>query len=247
MKPNAPMTKRALIIEDDADIARLVQINLLDINCQTTIATDGLAGLRTAVESPFDVILLDLALPGLHGMEVCRRIREHRITTPILILSGKSAEIDKVRALDLGADDFITKPFGMPELLARTKAHLRRSAPEKEPGLAGGAAVTHLSLGNMVIDTELHRVTIDGRVTELTVKEFDLLVLLLRHPGRTFARAELLALVWGYSYVGYEHTVNSHINRLRMKIERDAAKPDYVLTVWGVGYKLNDKPLAGPN
>lgn len=241
------MTKRALIVEDDADIARLVQINLLDINCQATIAVDGLEGLQAAVENPFDVILLDLTLPGLHGMEVCRRIREHRITTPILILTGKTEEIDKVLALDLGADDFITKPFGMRELLARVKARLRRSAPEKEPGFAGGAALTRLSLGDMVIDTELHRVTVNGRVAELTVKEFDLLVLLLRHPGRTFARTELLELVWGYSYVGYEHTVNSHINRLRMKIEHDAANPNYVLTVWGVGYKLNDEPATRSN
>ena len=241
------MTKRALIVEDDADIARLVQINLLDIDCQATIVTDGLAGLRAAVEDSFDVILLDLTLPGLNGMEVCRRIREQRITTPILILTGRAEEIDKVLALDLGADDFVTKPFGVRELLARVKARVRRSAPEKEPGFAGGAALTRLSLGDMVIDTERHRVTVDGRVAELTVKEFDLLVLLLRHPGRTFARAELLELVWGYSYVGYEHTVNSHINRLRMKIERDAANPNYVLTVWGVGYKLNDEPLTLPS
>lgn len=238
------MTKRALIVEDDADIARLVQINLLDINCQATIATNGLDGLRAAVENPFDVILLALTLPGLNGLEVCRRIREQRITAPVLILAGKHEEIDKVLALDLGADDFITKPFGVRELLARIKARLRRSAPEKEPGFAQGQALTRLALGDMVIDTELHRVTVDGKVAELTVKEFDLLLLLLRHPGRTFARAELLELVWGYSYAGYGHTVNSHINRLRMKIERDAANPDYVLTVWGVGYKLNDEPLT---
>ena len=238
------MTKRALIVEDDADIARLVQLNLLDIDCEATIVASGLEGLQAAVENPFDVILLDLTLPGLNGMEVCRRIREQRITTPILILTGKSEEIDKVLALDLGADDYLTKPFSMRELLARVKARLRRSAPEKEPGFAGGAALTRLALGDMVLDTERHRVTVDGRVAELTVKEFDLLVLLLRHPGRTFARAELLELVWGYSYTGYEHTVNSHINRLRMKIERDAANPNYVLTVWGVGYKLNDEPLT---
>ena len=235
------MVKRALIIEDDLDIARLVQVNLLDIDCQADLADNGLDGLRQAIETPYDVIVLDIMLPGLNGIEVCRRIREHRITTPILMLTSKHEEIDKILALDLGADDYLTKPFSVRELIARIKARLRRSAPEKEPGFAGGATLTRFGLGDLVLDTERHRVTVAGRVVELTAREFELLTTFVRHPGRTFTRSELLELVWGYSYAGYEHTVNSHINRLRLKIEKDAAKPAYVLTVWGVGYKMSDE------
>ncbi len=241
------MATRALIVEDDADIAHLVQVNLRDINCQADIANNGLDGLRFATEAPYDVIILDIMLPGLSGIEVCRRIREQRITTPILMLTSRHEELDKVLALDLGADDYLTKPFSVRELLARVKARLRRSAPEKEPGFAGGATLTRYTLGALALDTERHLVTVAGRVVELTAREFELLTLFLRHPGRTFTRAELLELVWGTSFVGYEHTVNSHINRLRMKIERDAAHPEYVLTVWGVGYKLSDEPAAGPH
>ncbi|MBC8082212.1 MAG: response regulator transcription factor, partial [Hymenobacter sp.] len=191
------MVKRALIVEDDIDIAHLVQVNLLDINCEADITGNGLDGLRQAMDGPYDVIILDLMLPGLNGIEVCRRIREQRITTPILILTSKHEEIDKVLALDLGADDYLTKPFSVRELLARVKARLRRSAPEKEPGFAGGAALTRFALRDLVLDTERHRVTVADRVVDLTAREFELLALFLRHPGRTFTRSELLELVWG--------------------------------------------------
>ncbi|MBC8083905.1 MAG: response regulator transcription factor [Hymenobacter sp.] len=233
-------TKRALIIEDDADIANLVRVNLRDIDCESEIAVDGPEGLRQATEGQFDMIILDIMLPGLNGIEVCRRIRARQVSTPIIMLTSKAEEIDKVLALDLGADDYLTKPFSVRELLARVKARLRRSAPDKEPGFAGGV-MSRFTLADLTLDTKLHRVTVGGKVVDLTAKEFDLLALLLRHPGRTYSRTQLLDLVWGYSYSGYEHTVNSHINRLRMKIERDAANPEYVLTVWGVGYKLNDE------
>ena len=232
-------SKRALIVEDDADLAQLVQINLRDIDCQSDVAATGPEGLRRAMEEPFDVIILDIMLPGLSGIEVCRRLRAQRLTTPILMLTAKAEELDKVLALDLGADDYLTKPFSVPELLARVKARLRRSAPNKEPGFAGGAAVC-LTGGDLTLDLDRRTVSVAGRPIELTAKEFDLLALLLSHPGRVYTRTQLLDQVWGYSYAGYEHTVNSHINRLRMKIERDAANPAYVLTVWGVGYKLND-------
>ncbi|RSK49906.1 response regulator transcription factor [Hymenobacter rigui] len=229
---------RALIVEDDVDIATLVQVNLRDIDCQATITGNGLEGLRLGAEGQFDVIILDIMLPGLNGIEVCRRLREQRVSTPILMLTSRDEEIDKVLALDLGADDYLTKPFSVRELLARVKARLRRLAPDADP--AAGTA-TRFRLRDLALDTELHRVTVGGRVVELTAKEFDLLALFLRHPGRTYTRTQLLDQVWGYSYAGYEHTVNSHINRLRMKIERDPASPEYVLTVWGVGYKLNDE------
>ncbi|SMB98597.1 two component transcriptional regulator, winged helix family [Hymenobacter roseosalivarius DSM 11622] len=235
------MTRRALIVEDDADIATLVEVNLRDIDCQATIARDGLEGLRQATEGLFDVIILDIMLPGLSGIEVCRRLREQHVSTPILMLTARHEEIDKVLALDLGADDYLTKPFSVRELLARVKARLRRSVPDNEPGFAAAAAPTRFARRDLLLDTELHRVTVGGKVVDLTAKEFDLLALFLRHPGRTYTRTQLLDQVWGYSYTGYEHTVNSHINRLRMKIEADAARPEHILTVWGVGYKLNDE------
>ncbi|NVO31751.1 response regulator transcription factor [Hymenobacter lapidiphilus] len=234
-------TKHALIVEDDADIAALVAVNLRDIDCGATVATNGLEGLRQATEGEFDVIILDIMLPGLSGIEVCRRIREQRVSTPILMLTSKAEEIDKVLALDLGADDYLTKPFSVRELLARVKARLRRSAPDKEPGFAGATAPIRFRCGALELDTELHRVSVAGRPVELTAKEFALLAQFMRHPGRTYSRTELLDQVWGYSYSGYEHTVNSHINRLRLKIEPDPAQPTYVLTVWGVGYKLTDE------
>ena len=235
-----PAATRALIIEDDADIANLLRVNLRDIDCDSEITPNGLEGLRQATEGQFDVIILDIMLPGLNGMEVCRRIRAQQVSTPILMLTSKAEELDKVLALDLGADDYLTKPFSVRELLARVKARLRRSAPDKEPGFAGGAA-GRFRQGGLLLDLGLRRVSVDERVVELTAKEFDLLALLLRHPGRPYSRTQLLDQIWGYSYSGYEHTVNSHINRLRIKIERDAANPEYVLTVWGVGYKLNDQ------
>ena len=235
-------SRRALIVEDDADIATLVQVNLRDIDCQATIAATGLEGLRQGAEGQFDVIILDIMLPGLNGIEVCRRLREQRVSTPIIMLTSKDEEIDKVLALDLGADDYLTKPFSVRELMARVKARLRRTAPEAVTG--PGAVPTRFRLRDLALDTDLHRVLVGERVVELTAKEFDLLALFLRHPGRTYTRTQLLDQIWGYSYAGYEHTVNSHINRLRMKIERDPAHPEYVLTVWGVGYKLNDELAA---
>ena len=235
------MEKCALIIEDDADIAALVQINLRDIDCPVDLAADGLTGLRLATEHAYDIIVLDIMLPGLNGIEVCRRLRERKVRTPIIMLTSKADEIDRVLTLDLGADDYLTKPFSVRELVARVKARVRRYAPAKMPGFAGGELpATRLVRGLLVLDTELHRVTLAGKVVPLTAKEFELLALFMRSPGRAYTRAELLSQVWGTSYAGYEHTVNSHINRLRMKIERDPARPEYILTVWGVGYQFND-------
>ncbi|WP_035568203.1 response regulator transcription factor [Hymenobacter sp. IS2118] len=233
-------SKHALIVEDDADIAALVAVNLRDIDCGATVAVNGLDGLRQATEGEYDVIILDIMLPGLNGIEVCRRIREQHVRTPILMLTSKAEEIDKVLALDLGADDYLTKPFSVRELLARVKARLRRSVPDKEPGFAGEVAPSRFRCGALELDIELHRVSLRGQPLELTAKEFALLAQFMRHPGRTYSRTQLLDQVWGYSYSGYEHTVNSHINRLRLKIEADPAQPTYVLTVWGVGYKLAD-------
>lgn len=229
------MDKRALVIEDDADIANLVAVNLRDINVQTDIVGNGAEGLRYAIAQAYDIIILDIMLPGLNGIEVCRRMREQKIMTPVLMLTSRTEEMDKVLALDFGADDYITKPFSIRELLSRVKARLRRFDRDQVPR---SALYTH---GSLSLAAESRRVTVHGQPVELTAKEFDLLALFIRNPGRAFSRTELLDLVWGYSYRGYEHTVNSHINRLRMKIEPEPAQPRFILTVWAIGYKFTDE------
>lgn len=234
----ATMQKRALIVEDDQDIANLIRVNLRDINCEAEIASTGLDGLYQAVHQNYDIIILDIMLPSMDGMEVCKRIRQEKIDTPIIMLTSKAEEIDKVLGLNLGADDYMTKPFSVRELVARVKARIRRynSIPESEESVSG-----QLQEGGLALDVVKHKVMLQGQVVELTSKEFDLLKLFMQEVGRTFTREELLSKVWGYSYSGYEHTVNSHINRLRLKIEQDPANPQYILTVWGVGYKFNDE------
>jgi DNA-binding response OmpR family regulator len=233
------MQKRALVVEDDPDIANLVMVSLRDINVQADIIGNGAEGLRHATSKPYDIIILDIMLPGMDGIEVCQRIRQQQITTPILMLTARSEEIDKVLAIDLGADDYMTKPFSIRELLSRVKARMRRFETDQQPG-----ALTQLpryAFGDLALDVGTRRVSLLGKAVDVTAKEFDLLTLFMKHPGRAFSRMELLELVWGYSYQGYEHTVNSHINRLRMKIELEPAEPKYILTVWAVGYKFSDE------
>lgn len=232
------MQKRALIIEDDYDIANLVAVNLRDIDCDADIVGNGLEGVQYAARTHYDIIILDVMLPKLDGMQVVRRIREHQVETPILMVTARAEEADKIQALNLGADDYITKPFSVRELVARVKARLRRFSPAKEPSILSGKTI--YSYAGLTLDSERRKVILNGETVELTVKEFDLLSLFMKNPGRAYSRADLLDIIWGYSYSGYEHTVNSHINRLRTKIEADAASPKYVLTVWGVGYKFND-------
>jgi len=230
--------KSVLIIEDDRDIANLVAINLKDLGLSSDFAADGVAGLKKAQNGTFSLIILDLMLPELDGLEVCRGIRKAHPTVPILMLTAKSEELDKVLGLELGADDYVTKPFGIRELMARIKALLRRSDGESNRG----TEFTHevVALGGIVVDFAKRRVTSNGQVVDLTAKEFDLLSLFVRNPGRAFSRSQLLELVWGYQFDGYDHTVNSHINRLRNKIERDPGQPVYLQTVWGVGYRFTD-------
>ncbi len=175
----------------------------------------------------------------MEGLELCRRLRAENHYTPVLMLTAKSSEIDRVRGLEIGADDYLTKPFSIRELIARVKAIFRRV---EAFGRAGGEApVGRISAGDMAIDPEKRTAEIAGDPVDLTAREFDLLLQFAQHPGRVYTRQQLLDLVWGYGHDGYEHTVNSHINRLRAKIERDPSRPDYILTVWGVGYKFNDR------
>jgi DNA-binding response OmpR family regulator len=231
--------KKILIVEDDHDIANLVAVNLRDMDCQTDVVHNGEDAVYYATHNNYDAIILDVMLPKLDGIEACKRIRRNRIETPILMLTSRAEEGDKVTAIDVGADDYITKPFSVKELMARVKARIRRYHPDKEPGFV--ASPTRLFYGGLMINTETHKAALNAKSLDLTAKEFELLATFMGQPGRAFSRAELLDLVWGHNFNGFEHTVNSHINRLRMKIEKDAANPKYILTVWGIGYKFNDE------
>jgi DNA-binding response OmpR family regulator len=236
------MTRKILIVEDNPDIAKLVSLHLKDLDCEVALAADGLRGLNEARAQRYDLIILDLMLPSLDGLELCRRLRAETDYTPILMLTAKSSEVDRVVGLEIGADDYLTKPFSISELLARVKAIFRRV---DALGAGRSEAPKRLTLGAMAIDVEKRTVTVTGQPVDLTAKEFDLLLQFAENPGRVYSRQQLLDLVWGSGHIGYEHTVNSHINRLRGKIETNPAEPEYVLTVWGVGYKFNDRLAAG--
>lgn len=232
------MSRRILVIEDDRDIAHLLDLHLQDLSYEVDVAYDGAEGMARAEGEHYKLIILDLMLPSLDGLELCRRLRARSNHTPILMLTAKSSELDRVLGLELGADDYLTKPFSIRELLARVKAILRRvevlSGAESKPQTALA------EVNGLVIDPDRRKVTVRGKTVELTAREFDLLLHFARHPGRVYSRAQLLDQVWGYGHDSYEHTVNSHINRLRAKIEQDPAHPEFILTVWGVGYKLAD-------
>ena len=232
------MNHNILIIEDNVEIANLIQLHLKDINCQANIALDGAHGLSLFMQDKYDLVILDLMLPVMDGLEVCKRLRETNKMIPVIMLTSKSSELDRVLGLEIGADDYMTKPFSIPELLARVKAQFRRLDILQQP-----IQKNTFEFGDLEIDTEKHRTTLRGKNVDLTAKEFDLLLHFVTRPGHVYSRMDLLNKVWGYSYEGYEHTVNSHINRLRSKIEQDPAKPHYILTVWGVGYKFNEESL----
>ena len=231
------MIKRILVVEDDQDIRNLLSMNLSDANHEVECCENGQSGLALAQTGQFDLIVLDIMLPDMDGLEVCRTLRAQNHLTPILMLTARDSEADRVVGLEMGADDYLTKPFSIRELQARVKAMLRRVAmlsgePEKN--------TNDLTFGELNIDVAKRGVMRSGNAIELTSTEFDLLLHLARQPGFVFSRSQLLDQVWGYHHSGYEHTVNSHINRLRNKLEDDPANPKYILTVWGVGYKFND-------
>jgi DNA-binding response OmpR family regulator len=234
------MSKKVLIIEDDPQIVELLEIHLNDLGCQLQKAYDGDSGLRLALQGGHDLLILDLMLPKMDGLEICRRLRAKELRTPILMLTAKSEEIDKVLGLEMGADDYLTKPFGVREFIARVKAIFRRTEMTENQSV-GKNGNNPLRFGNLTLDLDLRRLTIGGNRVELSPKEFDLLSLLASNPGKSYDRARLLDLIWGYEFEGYEHTVNSHINRLRSKIEPDIANPTYILTTWGVGYRFNEE------
>jgi DNA-binding response OmpR family regulator len=230
--------KNILMIEDDVSIVELVAIHLKDIYCELTKAHSGIEGLNLAIKNKYDMIILDVMLPGIDGIEICRRLRAAKIFTPILMLTARSEEIDKIIGLETGADDYLTKPFSIREFIARVKAMLRRTemvSSDKE------VVVEIFAYGDLKIDPTKRKVQCKDLKVDLTPKEFDLLYLFMSNPGKSYSRENLLNLVWGYEFSGYEHTVNSHINRLRTKIEPDITNPIYILTTWGIGYRFTDE------
>jgi DNA-binding response OmpR family regulator len=229
--------RNVLVIEDQPEIANLIRLHLEDLPCKVEIAADGTSGLAAAEKISFDLVVLDLMLPGIDGLEVCRRLRQRPVYTPIMMVTAKAAEFDRVLGLELGADDYLTKPFSIRELVARVKALFRRVENLPAPS---HATDDKIRVGDLEVDASKRDVRLAGKAVNLTSKEFDLLLHFVRNPGRVYSRVQLLDAVWGYGYDGYEHNVNCHINRLRAKIEEDPAQPQFILTVRGVGYKLGE-------
>jgi len=227
-----------LIVEDDPNIAQLIAIHLQDLPAEVSVMHHGWQGLDEAMSGKYDFLVLDLMLPGLNGLEICRQLRQRKQYIPVLMLTAKSEEQDKIAGLEMGADDYLTKPFSPGELLARVRTILRRTLRESK---VLEKELQRIERGDLCIDLELKAVSRGAHRFDLTVKEYELLQLFMQNPGRSFNRQEILDEVWGEQFEGLEHTVNAHINRLRAKIEEDLAQPRYILTAWGIGYKFNDQ------
>ena len=228
--------KKALIIEDEKHIVELLTIHLQDLHLEVDSANNGKDGLDKALSGKYSVIILDIMMPEKDGIEVCRELRGGGVQTPVLMLTAKSEEFDKVLGLELGADDYLTKPFSVRELIARVKALLRRFENYQKPYESNSEIV----IDGLSINLDKRRAKLNGDIVDLTPKEFDLLYLLAKNPGKSYSREDLLSKVWGYDFKGYEHTVNSHINRLRSKIEKDPNHPEFIQTIWGIGYSFKD-------
>ena len=229
------MPRNVLVIEDDHNIAELIRLHLRDLGLEVVVCKDGVAGLDQALSRSWDLLVLDLTLPGIDGLEICRRSRLEGKYTPILMLTARSTEMDRVLGLETGADDYLTKPFSVIEFIARVKAILRRV---QHLAASSTSSMRVLRIGELAIDIDQRTVERGGKPVELTAREFDLLVHFAQHPGRVFTRAQLLDQVWGFQHEAYEHAVSSHINRLRAKIEPSPTAPRYLLTIWGVGYRF---------
>lgn len=229
--------KKVLVIEDDPDIGNLLMLHLNDLQTQAELCADGLRGIERLLSDRWDLVILDLRLPGLNGLDLCRRARAEGNRVPILMLTAKTSELDRVLGLEVGADDYVTKPFSVIEVMARGRALLRRVDMERS------RQGEHLDVlcGAIRINEANRQVHMGEMSLDLTPREFDLLIHFARAPGQVFRRAQLLDHVWGFGHEGYEHTVNSHINRLRSKLQLADPKQEYIVTVWGVGYKLNDQ------
>ena len=236
---SAQELRRILVVEDDPDIASLIQLHLQTQFGEVVVANDGLTGFELAWQQEWSLVVLDLQLPGKDGLEICRDLRGRGIAVPVLMLTSRSGEMDRVLGLEMGADDYLLKPFSVIELIARIKAILRRIQTERQAAQASVRAdelVSHRH--QLVMNLRQHRASKAGRPLDLTAREFDLLSYFMQHPDDAFSRSHLLTRIWGQGQEGYEHTVNSHINRLRAKIEDDPSEPRIIVTVWGVGYRL---------
>jgi DNA-binding response OmpR family regulator len=233
----APKTS-LLIIEDDENISTAIEEYFSRAGYAVNSVADGIAGIEAAASFQPDVVVLDLMLPKMDGLAVCKELRQKNPQMPILMLTAKDDVVDKVLGLEMGADDYITKPFSLREVEARIRSVLRRA---RAAGTSGeGQDEAPIVRGNLRVDPVRREVTIAERQVELTPKEFDLLRLFIANPGRVFPRKYLLEKIWDYSYEGYDRTIDSHINRLRAKIEENPDNPQLVLTVWGIGYKFTD-------
>jgi DNA-binding response OmpR family regulator len=228
---------RVLIAEDDPEVAQSLHLYLQLLSCRVDLAPDGSQALERAIKGDYDVIVLDLSLPSMDGLAVCKSVRQHQVFTPILILTARGSDGDKAIGLNAGADDYMTKPFSPLELQARLHALMRRASYFSRQQ----RAASRIEVDDLAIDVDQRTVAVAERRVALTAREFDLLAALARHPGRVYTREQLLDLVWGYGHDGYGHTVNSHVNRLRAKIEDDPANPRYILTVWSIGYKFRER------
>jgi len=233
-------SKRILIVEDDHDLCEVVTLHLQGEGFEVVAVHSGKEGVKTFTQGRWNLVLLDWMLPGISGMDVLREIRRTDRHTPVLMLTARGEETDKVLGLELGCDDYMTKPFSLRELAARIKVLLRRI--ELARNIAEGSEKDQiLDFGSLRIDPAKRKVTLEGTPLQLTLKEYDLLVTLAAKPGRTFSRRQLLDQVWDLDADVYEHTVNSHVNRLRSKIEQNPNRPRFILTVWGIGYRFSDE------
>ncbi|MGL6112311.1 MAG: response regulator [Rubrivivax sp.] len=234
------MPPHILVAEDQTDIRDLLVMNLRGAGYAVAAVADGAAALASQAEQRSDLLILDLMMPALDGLEVCKALRARGHATPILMLTAKSTELDRVLGLELGADDYLTKPFSLAELLARVKALLRRAEMQRAAADETKTPLRVLRNGSLEIEPAKRQVRHGGTPVDFTALEFDLLLHFAKHPGHVFSRAQLLDAVWGYSHDGYEHTVTTHINRLRNKLEADPMRPQLILTVRGAGYKMRD-------
>jgi DNA-binding response OmpR family regulator len=233
--------RRVLLVEDDVHLTEVLRVHLRSDGYAVEHAQDGRQGLAMVERGGWDAIILDLMLPGIDGLEICRRARDLARYTPIIITSARGSEVHRILGLEMGADDYLAKPFSIPELLARLKALLRRVE-----AIASGLRMDARAIeaDGLQVDRLARTVRLEGRAVELTPREFDLLLHFVQNPERVYSRIELLNRVWGVRHDGYEHTVNTHINRLRGKIEADPRNPTRIVTVWGLGYKFCTEKAA---
>ena len=220
---------RILVVDDEKTLVKGMKFNLENEGYEVECAYDGAAALELAREGRFDLLILDVMMPEMDGLEACMKIREFS-NVPIIMLTAKSEDADKLMGFESGADDYVTKPFNILELKARVRALLRRAGGTQR---AQGAVLT---AGDLSLDTEQRVAVRDGKTVDLTAKEYDLIELLMRNPRRVYSRENLMNVVWGYSYGGDYRTVDVHVRRLREKLEKNPAEPEYILTKWGVGY-----------